>query len=551
MKVVTSQEMRDIDSRTINEIGVPGVILMENAGLAVVQVVKDVLAGKKRVAIFVGRGNNGGDGLVVARHLAQAGYVVNVYLLAEPGRFAGDALTNLQIVQNLHLPIKLLLSQEALTEYQGEIQHSDVIVDAIFGTGLRGAVRGFAAEAIDFINRNVDCPVVSIDLPSGLEADTGRAEGTCIRANHTVTMGLPKRGLLLHPGVDFTGKLTVADIGFPEEVIDAQNISVNWVRERETTRLLPTRPRDAHKGTCGHVFLIAGSVGLTGAATLASEAVLRVGAGMATLGIPESLNPIMEEKLTEVMTVPLCETDAQTLSLNAEGKIFELLQRANVAAIGPGLSRNSATVELVHRLCTKVELPKVIDADGLNALAEKPELLDELGSEAILTPHPGEMARLLGCSIQEVESDRIGIPQNFAKEHGVTLVLKGAPTITASPSGEVYLNSTGNAGMATAGMGDVLTGAIAGLLAQGLNPVDAAILGVYVHGLAADIAAEKIGESGIIAGDVLRRLPEALNAIEMCANTLFATSRMAYPTGKQYACPTEEKFNGRTKTQWR
>jgi len=518
MKVVTSQEMRDIDSRTINEVGIPGIILMENAGLAVVQVVKDVLCSgvaqsRQRVAIFVGRGNNGGDGLVVARHLAHAGYKVNVYLLAEPERFAGDASTNLQIVQNLHLPIKLLLSQEQLTEYQDEIQNSDVIVDAIFGTGLRGSVRGFAAEVIDFINRSVGCPVISIDLPSGLESDTGRAEGVCVKATHTVTMGLPKCGLLLYPGADVTGKLTVADIGFPEGVIDAQNISVNWVGECDTTQLKPQRARRAHKGTLGHVFLIAGSVGLTGAATLASEAVLRVGAGMATLAIPESLNAVMEQKLTEVMTIPLRETDEHTLSLSAEAKIFDFLPRADVAAIGPGLSRNPETVELIYRLCTKIELPKVIDADGLNALSEKPELLGQLGSQTILTPHPGEMARLLGSSIQAVESDRIGISQNFAKEHRVTLVLKGAPTVTTSPSGEVYINSTGNPGMATAGMGDVLTGAIAGLLAQGLTPVDAAVLGVYIHGLAADIAAEKMGESGIIAGDVLKKLPEALNAL--------------------------------------
>ncbi len=518
MKVVTSQEMRDIDSRTINEIGIPGIILMENAGLAVGQAVKDVLGSgvplsRQRVAIFAGRGNNGGDGLVVARHLACAKYEVNVYLLAEPERFAGDALTNLQIVQNLRLPIKLLLSQEQLTEYQDEIQNNDVIVDAIFGTGLKGAVRGYAAEVIDFINRSVTCPVVSIDLPSGLEADTGRAEGVCVRAAHTITMGLPKRGLLLYPGADFAGKLTVADIGFPEEVIDTQNITVNWVGEREAAQLKPQRTRNAHKGTFGHVFLIAGSVGLTGAATLASEAVLRVGAGMATLGIPESLNPIMEEKLTEVMTVPLCETDEQTVSLNAEAKIVEFLQRADVAALGPGLSRNPETVELVHRLCTKIELPKVIDADGLNALSEQPKCLNKLGVQTILTPHPGEMARLLKRSIGEVESDRIGISQNFAQERSVILVIKGAPTVIASPSGEVYINSTGNPGMATAGMGDVLTGTIAGLLAQGLTPVDAAVLGVYIHGLAADIAAEKIGESGIIAGDVLNKLPEALDSL--------------------------------------
>jgi NAD(P)H-hydrate epimerase len=533
MKVVTAEEMRAIDAQTIENIGIPGIVLMENAGKAVTQVVKEILGkeakgqgGKrkgheslarrqesKRVAIFVGRGNNGGDGLVIARYLTLSGFDVTIYLLSEAGRFTGDALTNLQIAQNLQFKIKLLLSQEQLSAYRAEIQSSDVIVDSIFGTGLKGAVRGFAAEVIEFIN-STGKPIVAVDLPSGLDADTGQSEGVCVHATHTVTMGLPKRGLLLYPGADFTGKLTVADIGFPQSVIDAQGIRVNWVQKDEARRLMPRRPRNSHKGTFGHVFVIAGSVGLTGAAALASEAALRIGAGMVTLGIPKSLNPIMEEKLTEVMTVPLPETDAQSLASEAKTKIFDFLKRANVVAIGPGLSRNPQTVELIHQLSVEIKLPKVIDADGLNALSEKRDLLDQLDSQTILTPHPGEMARLLDCSPQEVESDRIGIAQEFAQKHGLTLVLKGVPTIIASASGEVYINSTGNPGMATAGMGDVLTGAIAGLLAQGLKPVDAAVLGVYLHGLAGDIAAEKIGESGLIAGDVLKMLPEtAFNLI--------------------------------------
>ena len=510
MKVVTAEGMRAIDAQTIEMIGIPGVVLMENAGQAVTRAVKEVLGDGKQVAIFVGRGNNGGDGLVIARYLALAGFDVTIYLLSEAERFTGDALTNLRIAQNLQLSIKLLLSQEQLSAYRAEIQSSDVIVDSIFGTGLKGAVRGFAAEVIEFIN-STSKPIVAVDLPSGLDADTGQAEGVCVHATHTVTMGLPKRGLLLHPGADFTGKLTVADIGFPQKVIDAQGIRVNWVQKNEAARLMPLRPRNSHKGTFGHVFVIAGSVGLTGAAALASEAALRIGAGMVTLGIPRSLNHIMEGKLTEVMTVPLPETDMQSLALQAKTKIFDFLERANVVAIGPGISRNPQTIELIHQLSVEIKLPKVIDADGLNALAEKRELLDQLDSQTILTPHPGEMARLLNCSLQEVESNRIGVAQQFAQKHNLTLVLKGVPTIVASASGEVYINSTGNPGMATAGMGDVLTGAIAGLLAQGLNPVDTAVLGVYLHGLAGDIAAETVGESGLIAGDVLKMLPKTLD----------------------------------------
>lgn len=509
MKIVTAQEMRAIDAHTIEKIGIPGIVLMENAGQAVVKVVKEILGNGRRVAIFVGRGNNGGDGFVVARYLALVGVDVTVYLLSEPERFTGDALANLQIARNLKLPIKLLISQEQLAEYQAEIHASDVIVDAIFGTGLKGAVRGFAADVIDDINATGK-PIVAVDLPSGLDADTGKPEGVCIRASHTVTMGLPKRGLLLYPGADLAGQLTIADIGFPQSVINAENIAVNWVQKHDAARLIPQRPRNSHKGTFGHVFVIAGSVGLTGAAALASESALRVGAGMVTLGVPESLNPIMEEKLTEVMTVPLPETDVQSLSIDAKAKIFSFLERANVVAIGPGLSRNPETVELIHQLCTEIQLPKVIDADGLNALSEKRELLDQLNAQTILTPHPGEMARLLSSTPQVVESDRIGVAQQFAQQHGVTLVLKGAPTIIADASGDVYINSTGNPGMATAGMGDVLTGAIAGLLAQSLSPVDAAVLGVYLHGLAGNIAAQKVGEYGLLAGDALSALSEVV-----------------------------------------
>jgi len=332
MKVATAQEMRSIDAQTIEMVGIPGIVLMENAGQAVTKIVKEILDDGKRVAIFVGRGNNGGDGLVVARYLALSGFNVTIYLLSEAERFRGDAKTNLQIAQNLQLKIKLLLSQEQLSAYRDEIQLCGVIVDSIFGTGLKGAVRGFAAELIAFIN-STGKPIVAVDLPSGLDADTGRAESVCVHATHTVTIGLPKRGLMLYPGADFTGTLTVADIGFPQSIIDAQDIKVNWVQKDEANRLMPPRPRNSHKGTFGHLFVIAGSVGLTGAAVLASEAALRIGAGMVTLGIPKSLYPIMEEKLTEVMTIPLPETDSQSLALKAKSKIFDFLENRSLIQI--------------------------------------------------------------------------------------------------------------------------------------------------------------------------------------------------------------------------
>jgi hydroxyethylthiazole kinase-like uncharacterized protein yjeF len=545
MKVVTAEEMRNIDMQTIQEVGIPGVVLMENAGMGVVRAIEDRWGDKETrgqgdeearklalsppqpltpsphppvsVSILVGKGNNGGDGLVVARHLANRGYNVRTYVMAEPDKFTGDALTNLRIAQNMRLPLELILSEEQLEVHKEQIAASDLLVDAIFGTGLKGAVRGFAAGVIDFLN-STGVPIVAIDLPSGLEASTGKIAGPCIRAALTVTMALPKRGLLLYPGADFVGELQIVDIGVPPEVMECQNVPVNLLCASEVAKLLPARPRDAHKGTFGKTLILAGSVGFTGAAAMASEAALRAGAGLVTLGIPQSLNAIMEVKLTEVMTRPLPETEFSTLAGAARDGIMELLKNADVVALGPGLSREPETVSLVQSLCREIRIPKVIDADGLNALAEDRNVLTDLGSQTILTPHPGEMARLMGCSVSDVQSDRIGAAQDFAEQHGVVLVLKGAPTVIADPQGSVYLNATGNPGLASGGTGDVLTGAIAGFLAQGLDLTDAAILGVYIHGLAGDLAAMTQGEAGMIAGDVLDHLPRAIQRLSKMAS---------------------------------
>ena len=542
MKVVTANEMRRIDQQTIEDIGIPGMVLMEHAGTAVVRAIQSHFPNCKRIGIFVGKGNNGGDGLVIARQLSHIGQSVQIFLVSPPDRFIGDALTNLQIVQNLKLPIEHIFSETALEAMEGKIAACDLIVDAIFGTGLRRAVRGDIAAVIERINA-IQRPVIAIDLPSGLAADTGLAEGACIHADYTVTIGLPKRGLLLYPGAELTGQLEVADIGFPERVINAQNIRVNWTQpiaktgasHTEVSEWIPPRPRHSHKGTYGRVFVVAGSMGMTGAAALGCEAALRVGAGLVTLGIPKSLNPILEVKLSEVMTLPLPETPEGSLAFAAKSQILDFVERtSSILAIGPGLSQHPETVKLIHSLIRENRgLPVVIDADGLNALsqgettAQSPRstvknLLSSLTAPAVLTPHPGEMSRLIGGSVRELEQNRIGMAQQFVQElsitqeqditqeQNVTLVLKGAPTVIAGANGEVWLNATGNPGMATAGMGDVLTGVIAGLIAQGVSSFDAAVLGVYLHGLAGDIVAESLGMHGLMAGDVLNAIPEAI-----------------------------------------
>ena len=510
MKVVTAQEIRQIDRETIDHIGIPGAVLMEHAGSAVVRVLRQQFSECRHIAIVVGKGNNGGDGLVVARQLALAGQPVQIFLVSPIEAFAGDALTNLQIAQNLGLPITPILSESELKQSKTLITSSDLIVDSIFGTGLRGGVRGFTADVIECINETGK-PVVAIDLPSGVAAETGLAEGTCIQATYTVTMGLPKRGNLIHPGASHTGRLEVADIGFPPSVIDAQDIQINWTQPSDAERLLPARPKHSHKGTYGRVFVAAASTGMTGAAALTSAGALRVGAGLVTLGTPKSLNPILEVKLTEVMTLPLPETAEGSLALEAKSHIIEAVERTrSVLAIGPGLSQHPETVALVHSLIRESDAPTVIDADGVNALSKSKDILSSLSPQTVLTPHPGEMARLIGGTVEALEYDRIGIAQQFAKAHNVTLVLKGAPTVVARGNGEVWINSTGNAGMATGGMGDVLTGLIAGLIAQKVSPFDAAVLGVYLHGLAGDIVAESIGMHGLMAGDVLNNVPAAI-----------------------------------------
>ncbi len=514
MKVVTAQEMRQIDQQTIEEIGISGAVLMEHAGTAVVRTIRQHFPECQRIAVIVGKGNNGGDGLVVARQLALAGQPIQIFLVSPPESFAGDALTNLQIAQNLDLSMASILSEEELEAAKSQIASSDLIVDSIFGTGLRGGVGGFIGEVIDFINK-MGKPVVAIDLPSGLSADTGIAEGACIEGTHTVTIGLPKRGNLIHPGATFTGTLEVADIGFPPSVIDAQSIQINWTQSSDAAQLLPPRPTHSHKGTYGRVFVVAASTGMTGAAALTSAGALRVGAGLVTLGAPKSLNAILEMKLTEVMTLPLPETAEGSLALDAKSHIIEAVERTkSVLAVGPGLSQHPETVALVHSLIRESDVPTVIDADGINALSKSTDILSSLSPQTVLTPHPGEMARLIGGTVEALERDRIGIAQQFAGTHNVTLVLKGAPTVIARGNGDVWINSTGNAGMATGGMGDILTGLIAGLIAQKVSPFDAAVLGVYLHGLAGDIVAESVGMHGLMAGDVLNNVPKAIKLCE-------------------------------------
>jgi len=391
-----------------------------------------------------------------------------------------------------------------------DLEKFDILVDGIFGTGLDAEVRGYYREVIDHLN-TLQRPIVAIDIPSGLDADTGKPLGTAIRASLTITFGLPKIGHLIPPGFDYVGKVKVIDIGIPKKLMEEEKIPICLLEKEEIQRWLsiPRLP-DTHKGDYGHLLVIAGSVGKTGAAAMACQAALRMGAGLVTLAIPKSLNAIMEMKLTEVMTEPLPETPKQTLSLRAFSAIVRLCENKKAVIIGPGLGTFKETQSLVLKLIRTLEIPIILDADGLTALATQPKTLPLKNRSLILTPHPGEMARLIRSTVKEVLEDRIGLSKNFSQAQHVHLILKGHPTLITTPKGEVFINPTGNPGMASGGTGDVLTGMIGGLVCQGFDLLSSLQIAVYLHGMAGDERVEEMGEKSLIATDLIEKIPALL-----------------------------------------
>jgi len=510
--VVTADEMRSIDTRTINKVGIPGSTLMERAGLEVVNAILDMFGSvfERKTAIFCGKGNNGGDGFVIARELKRRGADLTVYLFGKAADLKGNAKVNYDIVKYMKIPVKQISTEAALNRIDDD---AEIIVDALLGTGIQGEVTGILRDAIRRINE-MSGVIISVDLPSGLHTDTGTFIGDCVSADMTVTMGLLKRGLLLYPGKMMAGSVHIADIGFPERGISPERVRTFLIEQDDILSFLPQRLPFFNKGDCGRVLIIGGSPGMTGAAALSSLGALRSGAGMTLLGIPRSLNPILEQKLTETMTLPLPETEDGFLSSYAEPDILEVLMWADVLAIGPGLGRNEETIELVHAIVRQAEVPVVIDADGLFALAKDTSVLRSRKSETIITPHMGEFCRMIHKEDQQAaETARIDTVRKYAKRWQSVVVLKGAPTLIAEQGGEVFINPTGNAGMATAGAGDVLTGMIAGLTGQGLDLTAAGITGAYLHGLAGDLAADELGEPSVIADDLVEFLPYAFEDV--------------------------------------
>jgi NAD(P)H-hydrate epimerase len=518
-RLVTAVQMQDLDRRATAGHGIPGLTLMENAGRAVVEFMEKHLGSLvgTQPLVVCGKGNNGGDGFVVARLLLAKGAKPDCILLGSSSDLSGDALTNYQRLKDAGFAV---VEASSLTDIEPLFQGRKTVIDAIFGTGLTRAPAGLAAEAITLINRS-GAYVVSVDLPSGLQSDTGTPYEPCVRADLTVTMALPKLGLWLYPGRACVGTVEVADIGMPgpevlspKSKVQSPEPDQTWLLDAERIRAtLPRRRPDGHKGTFGAVLIIAGSRNFSGAAVLAGSAAVRSGCGLIRLAIPAGITDVVSSDVIEAVKIPMPQTDTETLSPAAIESLLELAGDAEAIAIGPGIGTDPRTQKLELDFLAEVEKPTVVDADGINNLVGRLALLSNAKAPLVLTPHPGEFARLTGLKAGDVNADRVGVSRKFATEKKVVLVLKGASTVVAAPDSTVFVNPTGNSGLAKGGTGDVLTGLIAGLMAQGMSPLDAACAGVFLHGLAADIAVQSLTEYCLAAGDLPDFLPRAFASV--------------------------------------
>ncbi len=502
--LVTAQEMRALDCHAIETLGVSADTLMENAGRAVAEELLCELPSGAEVSIVCGRGNNGGDGLVAARHLHQLGIDVLVILLGEAANLSADAASNLDRACRVGVPL-------AAPEWQ--LPSRGIVVDAIFGTGLSRDVEGVEAEWIRRINvcrenARGRVRVVSVDLPSGLCADTGAVLGSCVEADVTVALGLPKIGLALQPGRRVAGRISIAKIGVGNPQARRLPRAELWTRAYAGSRL-PARPAAGHKGSFGHALIVAGSEGKTGAAALAAEGAARAGVGLVTIACPAGLNDILEIKCTEAMTAPVADTPERALASSATESIIALAATRNALGLGPGIGRSEETQALVVSLAKRLEIPLVIDADGLYPFAREPDWLCERQAPTVLTPHPGEAAMLLGIEVSEVNRDRPAAARELAKRLDSVVALKGAATVTAAPDGRIAVNPTGGPALASGGTGDVLLGMLTGFVAQGLDAFDATALAVFIHGAAADRLAKRAGPSGHLAGEIALEVPAA------------------------------------------
>lgn len=508
MKLVTAKEMRALDVQAQNDYAMPGILLMDNAAQAVAEAVHEALTALEgeRVVIFCGGGNNGGDGLGAARWLQSYGVSVRAFVVgAALDAVQGDAAVELAMFTKAGGRVEALSTEDDWVLAELAASKADVLVDALLGTGFHGELEGDVLRACELLNKS-EKYILAVDIPTGVNADNGAVCEQAVRADHTVTMALVKTGLLLYPGREYCGDIELADISMPVKLVEDYQSDKYRLTDEIVRELLPLRKANAHKGDAGRVVICAGSPGYTGAAALASDAAVKAGAGLVSLYTPLSSRDVLAIKLTEVMVHGLLERMPGILGGGAASDVASSAEAADVLAIGPGLGTSESTQEAVRTILQKITTPVVIDADALTALAGHTEILAAMQAQKVLTPHPGEMARLTGLEIAEIEADRINVAKKYAEEWQAIVVLKGAPTVIGCPNGTVYVNSTGNSSLATGGSGDVLTGIIAGLAAQEISLQEAAICGVYLHGLAAELTGIDIG---LAAGELAALLPQA------------------------------------------
>ncbi len=516
MKVVTADQMRHIDQECAKA-GLPTNVLMENAGKAVAEEVRRILGAidRQRILILIGPGNNGGDGLVAARYLHDWGARVTLYLFSQ--RPAEDS--NLELVRERGITCVEAAQDENLDRLDDLLSSTNAVIDALFGTGKSRPLGDIFVPALNKVSqvkeRQPTLRIIALDVPSGLNADSGTVDPACLYADNTITLGFPKPGLFNPPGAERAGQITVVDIGIPSYL--AEQVTTELITEGWARSVLPKRPLGANKGSFGRVLVVAGSINYIGAAYLACSGAIRVGAGLVTLAIPVSLQPILASKLTEVTYLPLPESGLGVISPQAARLILQELSNYDVLLLGCGLAQSHSAIRFIKSPLFRLppaSPPLVLDADALNTLAKTPNWWQQLADDAILTPHPGEMARLAGVSIAEVQSDRVGMAKRVAQEWHKTIVLKGAYTVIVTPDGQPRISPIANPGLASAGTGDVLSGVIAGLVAQGLTLFDAAALGVYLHGKAGEMVRDRLGDAGMIATDLLPALPLVIKQLK-------------------------------------
>jgi hydroxyethylthiazole kinase-like uncharacterized protein yjeF len=503
MKISSVAEMREMDRAAIEKFGIAEELLMENAGEATYFVISREIGIKgKKFIVFCGIGNNGGDGFVIARKLHSSGGDVKVFIVGDRSKYKGAAKMNLDIVSRMSMEIKEIQGTDSI---RGDVFHSHAIVDAIFGTGLTREVGGLYSDVIELINKSGKM-VFSADIPSGVAGDTGKIKGVAIKADYTVTYGLPKIGNMLYPGFEQCGKLYVTHISFPPYLYDSEDLRI----EINHTARLPERDKDGHKGSFGQVLFIAGASSYFGAPYFAALSFLKAGGGYSRLAAPRSVTPFIANRGNEIVFVPQEETSSGSISLRNKDALLELSEAMDMVVLGPGLSLDEETQQLTRELAREIKKPLLIDGDGITALCKDLQIIKKREAETILTPHPGEMSRITGKSIKEIDHNKIPILQRSSKDLNAIIVLKGAHSLIGYPDGKVFINVSGNSGMATAGSGDVLTGTIAAMYGLGLSLEDAVGKGVFIHGFSGDLASDDIGEDGITAQDILDYLSLAV-----------------------------------------